>query len=326
MVEVGLAEVRDAAERIRGVAHRTPVVTSRTLDARVGASVFLKCENLQRVGAFKFRGAYNAVSRLSPEQLGRGIAAFSSGNHAQAVALAARELGSSAVIVMPEDTPASKLDAVRGYGAEVVFYDRYTGDREALGRQLAADRGLALIPPYEHPDVIAGQGTAALELFEEVPDLDVLVVPVGGGGLIAGSATAAKGLRPAVRVVGVEPEAGDDTRRSLAKGERVTIPVPRTIADGQAASVPGELTFAINRRLVDEIVLVSDDELREGLRFAFDRVKTVLEPSGASGLAALLAKRVEVPAGSKVGVILSGGNVGWARFGELVAPGGAAQG
>lgn len=318
--------MRDAAERIRGVAHRTPVVTSRTLDARVGASVFLKCENLQRVGAFKFRGAYNAVSRLSAEQLGRGIAAFSSGNHAQAVALAARELGSSAVIVMPEDTPASKLEAVRGYGAEVVFYDRYTGDREALGRQLAADRGLALIPPYEHPDVIAGQGTAALELFEEVPDLDVLVVPVGGGGLMAGSATVAKGLRPAVRVVGVEPEAGDDTRRSLAKGERVTIPVPRTIADGQAASVPGEMTFGINRRLVDEIVLVSDDELREGLRFAFDRVKTVLEPSGASGLAALLAKRVEAPAGSKVGVILSGGNVGWARFGELVAPGVASQG
>jgi threo-3-hydroxy-L-aspartate ammonia-lyase len=199
VVEVGLADVRDAAQRIEGVAHRTPVVTSRTLDAAVGASVFLKCENLQRVGAFKFRGAYNAVSRLSAAQLNKGIAAFSSGNHAQAVALAARELGSSAVIVMPRDTPPSKLDAVRGYGAEIVFYDRYSGDREALGRQLAADRGLALIPPYEHPQVIAGQGTAALELFDEVPDLDVLVVPVGGGGLIAGSATAAKGLKIAQR-------------------------------------------------------------------------------------------------------------------------------
>ncbi|MFG1603552.1 pyridoxal-phosphate dependent enzyme [Actinoplanes sp. NPDC049265] len=323
MVEVGLAEIRDAAERIKGIAHRTPVITSRTLDAAVGAEVFLKCENLQRVGAFKFRGAYNAVSRLPADQLARGIAAFSSGNHAQAVALAARELGSSAVIVMPQDTPPSKLDAVRGYGAEIVFYDRYTGDREALGRQLAADRGLALIPPYEHLDVIAGQGTAALELFEEVPAVDVLVVPVGGGGLIAGSATAAKGLRPQVRVVGVEPEAGDDTRRSLAAGERVTIPVPRTIADGQAASIPGEITFSINRRLVDEIVLVSDDELREALRFSFDRLKTVLEPSGASGLAALLAKRLDVPSGARVGVILSGGNVGWARFSELLGGVGA---
>ena len=318
VVEVGLADVRDAAERIRGVAHRTPVVTSRTLDAAVGAEVFLKCENLQRVGAFKFRGAYNAVSRLSPEQLARGIAAFSSGNHAQAVALAARELGSSAVIVMPADTPASKLDAVRGYGAEVVFYDRYTEDREALGRGLAAERGLALIPPYEHADVIAGQGTAALELFEEVPGLDVLVVPVGGGGLIAGSATAVKGLSDRVRVVGVEPEAGDDTKRSLVADERVSIPVPRTIADGQGASIPGEITFSINRRLVDEIVLVSDDELREALRFAFDRLKTVLEPSGASGLAALLSKRVPVVEDARVGVILSGGNVGWRRFSELL--------
>ena len=317
MVRVTLEDVRSAAERVAGFAHRTPVVTSRTLDAAVGGEVFLKCENHQRVGAFKARGAYNAMSRLSPEQLARGIAAFSSGNHAQAVALAARELGSSAVIVMPADTPVSKLDAVRGYGAEIVFYDRYTEDREALGRALAAERGLALIPPYEHPDVIAGQGTAALELFEQVPGLDVLVVPVGGGGLMAGSATVAKGLSPGTRVVGVEPEAGDDTLRSLAKGERVSVPVPRTILDGQAASVPGELTFSINKDLVDEIVLVSDDEVRDGLRFAFDRLKTVLEPSGASGLAALLAKRVDV-SGRRVGVILSGGNVGWARFAELL--------
>ncbi|MCA2214938.1 pyridoxal-phosphate dependent enzyme [Jidongwangia harbinensis] len=315
---VTLDDVRDAAARLAGVAHRTPVVRSRTLDELVGAEVFLKCENLQRIGAFKFRGAYNAVSRLSAEQLKRGIAAYSSGNHAQAVALAARELGSTAVIVMPEDTPRSKLDAVAGYGAEIVTYDRYTGDREALGRRLADERGMALIPPYEHPDVMAGQGTAALELLEEVDGLDALVVPVGGGGLMAGSATAAKGVRPGIRMVGVEPEQGDDTKRSLAAGRRVSIPVPRTIADGQAAPVPGELTFSVNVRLVDEIVLVSDEEIRAALRFAFDRLKVVLEPSGASGVAALLAGRLERPP-ARIGVILSGGNVGWRRFGELLA-------
>jgi threonine dehydratase len=313
---VTLDDIRDAADRIKGVAHRTPVVTSRTLDERVGARVFLKCENLQRVGAFKFRGAYNAISRLSPEQRAKGIAAYSSGNHAQAVALAARELGSSAVILMPADTPASKAAAVAGYGAEVVTYDRYTEDREVIGARLASDRGLALIPPYEHPDVIAGQGTAALELLEEVGELDALVVPVGGGGLIAGSATAAKGLRPGIRVVGVEPAAGDDTLRSLAAGERVSVPVPRTIADGQAAAIPGELTFSINRRLVDEVVLVGDDEIRDAMRFVFDRLKLVVEPSGATGVAALLAGRV-APA-PRVGVVISGGNVDWRRFVELL--------
>jgi threo-3-hydroxy-L-aspartate ammonia-lyase len=315
---VTLDDVRDAAAQIEGVAHRTPVVRSRTLDELLGAEVFFKCENLQRIGAFKFRGAYNAVSRLSPEQLAKGIAAYSSGNHAQAVALSARELGSSAVIVMPADSPSSKLDAVAGYGAEIVTYDRYSEDRVAIGEKLAADRGLALIPPYEHRDVIAGQGTAALELLEEVGELDVLVVPVGGGGLIAGSATAAKGLRPSTRVVGVEPVAGDDTKRSLDAGRRVTIPVPRTIADGQAASVPGELTFSIVQRLVDDIVLVSDDEIRDGMRFAFDRLKLVMEPSGATPLAALLAGRL-APVPARVGVIVSGGNVGWRRFAELLA-------
>jgi len=233
---ITLDDVRSAADQLKGVAHRTPVVSSRTLDALVGATVLLKCENLQRVGAFKFRGAYNAVSRLSPAQLAKGIAAYSSGNHAQAVALAARELGSTAVIVMPEDTPKSKLAAVAGYGAEIITYDRYTGDREAIGAALAAERGLALIPPYEHPHVMAGQGTAALELLEEAGPLDALLVPVGGGGLMAGSATAAKGLQPGIRMIGVEPAAGDDTKRSLEAGERVSIPVPRTIADGQAAS------------------------------------------------------------------------------------------
>jgi threonine dehydratase len=315
---VTLQDVRDAAKQIAGAAHRTPVIHSRTLDAVAGAEVFVKAENLQRVGAFKFRGAYNAISRLSPQQLERGIAAYSSGNHAQAVALAARELGSTAVIVMPADTPRSKLDAVAGYGAEIITYDRYTGDREAIGAKLAADRGLALIPPYEHEHVIAGQGTAALELIEEVGELDALVVPVGGGGLIAGSATAAKGLLPDIRVVGVEPEAGDDTKRSLEAGERVAIAVPRTIADGQAASIPGELTFSINKRLVDEIVLVSDDEIRDALRFAVDRLKLVMEPSGATGIAALLTGKLQ-PVPARIGVIVSGGNVGAARLAELLA-------
>ncbi|MEU5591751.1 pyridoxal-phosphate dependent enzyme [Streptomyces sp. NPDC020298] len=314
---VSLDDVRDAAARIKGVAHRTPVLRSRTLDELVGAEVFVKCENLQRVGAFKFRGAYNAASRLSPERLAKGIAAYSSGNHAQAVALAARELGTTAVILMPEDTPRAKLEATAGYGAEIVTYDRYTGDRVAIGEALAADRGLELIPPYEHPHVIAGQGTAALELIEEAGDLDALVVPVGGGGLIAGSATAAKGLLPDIRVIGVEPEAGDDTRRSLEAGRRVSIPVPRTIADGQAADIPGELTFSINRRLLDGIALVDDDRIREGMRFAFERLKTVVEPSGASALAALLAHRVE-PLPRRIGVILSGGNIGAQRFAELL--------
>ncbi|GAA4602437.1 pyridoxal-phosphate dependent enzyme [Actinoallomurus liliacearum] len=313
---VTLEDVRSAAARIEGVAHRTPVLRSRTLDALVGAEVFLKCENLQRIGAFKFRGAYNAASRLTPERLAKGIAAYSSGNHAQAVALAARELGTTAVILMPEDTPKSKMDATAGYGAEIVTYDRYTGDRVAIGEALAADRGLALIPPYEHPHVIAGQGTAALELIEEVGELDALVVPVGGGGLIAGSATAAKGLTPAIRVIGVEPEEGDDTKRSLEAGRRVSIPVPRTIADGQAADIPGELTFSINRRLVDEIALVTDDQIREAMRLAFERMKIVIEPSGATPLAALLAGRI-APIPPRVGVIVSGGNISARRFAEL---------
>ncbi|MFI1505307.1 pyridoxal-phosphate dependent enzyme [Streptomyces sp. NPDC020597] len=313
---ITLDDVRDAAVRLKGVAHRTPVLRSRTLDRIVGAEVLLKCENFQRVGAFKFRGAYNAASRLTPEQLSRGVAAYSSGNHAQAVALAARELGAAAVIVMPEDAPRSKRAATEGYGAEIVTYDRYSGDRVAIAEALAADRGLALIPPYEHPHVMAGQGTAALELLEEAGELDVLLAPVGGGGLIAGSATAVKGLRPGIRVVGVEPEAGDDTKRSLEAGRRVEIPVPRTIADGQALHTPGELTFSVNRRLVDAITLVSDDEIRAAMRFAFERLKIVVEPSGATPLAALLAGRVgDLP--RRVGVIVSGGNIDAGRFAEL---------
>ncbi|WP_317446982.1 threo-3-hydroxy-L-aspartate ammonia-lyase [Streptomyces collinus] len=309
--------VREAAARLKGIAHRTPVVTSRTLDALVGAEVFVKCENFQRIGAFKFRGAYNAAAQLAPEQLAKGIAAYSSGNHAQATALAARELGTSAVILMPEDAPRSKARATAGYGAEIVTYDRYTQDRTALGEALARDRGLALIPPYDHPHVIAGQGTAALELLEDTGELGALVVPVGGGGLIAGSATAAKALHPGIRMIGVEPEAGDDTKRSLESGERVTIPVPRTIADGQALPTPGEITFGINKRLVDDIALVSDEEIVHAMRFAFERLKIVLEPSGATGLAALLAGRVrDLP--SRIGVIASGGNIDAQRFTEIV--------
>ncbi|MFD9392728.1 pyridoxal-phosphate dependent enzyme [Streptomyces sp. NPDC060000] len=317
---ITLDDVRDAAARLKGVAHRTPVLRSRTLDALVGAEVLLKCENFQRVGAFKFRGAYNAASRLTPGQLARGIAAYSSGNHAQAVALAARELGTTAVIVMPEDAPRSKRAATEGYGAEIVTYDRYAGDRVAIAEALAANRGLALIPPYEHPHVMAGQGTAALELLEEAGELDALLVPVGGGGLIAGSATAVKGLRPGTRVIGVEPEAGDDTKRSLEAGRRVEIPVPRTIADGQALHTPGELTFSVNRRLVDEIALVCDDEIRAAMRFAFERLKIVVEPSGATTLAALLAGRAgRLP--RRVGVIVSGGNIDTGRFAELCGGG-----
>ena len=314
---ITIDDVRAAAARLDGVAHRTPVLHSRTLDARTGATVYLKAECLQRGGAFKFRGAYNMISSLPAATRRRGVAAYSSGNHAQAVAIAAGMLGSTAVILMPQDTPAAKLDATRGYGAEVVTYDRYREDREALGAALAEERGLTLVPPYEHPAVMAGQGTAALELLEEVPGLDLLLAPVGGGGLIAGCATAAKALVPGIRVVGVEPQAGDDTRRSLAAGHRVRIETPRTIADGQQADIPGELTFAVNARLLDGVELVSDADILAAMAFLFDRMKLVTEPSGASAVAALLAGRVSAP-GARVGVIVSGGNVGVARFCELL--------
>ncbi|MFG2191512.1 pyridoxal-phosphate dependent enzyme [Streptomyces sp. NPDC048639] len=314
---VTLDDVRDAADRIKGVAHRTPVLRSRTLDRLIGAETHLKCENFQRIGAFKFRGAYNAVSRLSPDQLSRGVAAYSSGNHAQAVALAAREAGSTAVIVMPEDAPESKIAATAAYGAEIVHYDRYTGDRHAIAQELATERGLALIPPYEHPHVMAGQGTAALELLEETGELGALLAPVGGGGLMAGCATAATALFPGIRMIGVEPEAGDDTKRSLESGHRVSVPVPRTIADGQAIDTPGELTFSVNRRLVDDVLLVSDEEIRAAMRLAFERLKIVVEPSGATGLAALLAGRLD-PLPPRVGVVISGGNIGLPRFLELM--------
>ncbi len=314
---ISLDDVEAASRRLAGVAHRTPVVTSRTLDTRTAASVFLKPECLQRAGAFKFRGAYNRISSLSAAQRDRGVAAYSSGNHAQAVALSARLLRTSATILMPDDTPPAKLEATRGYGAEIVTYDRYEEDRVALGASLAKERGLVLVPPYDDPLVMAGQGTAALELLEDAGRLDLLVVPVGGGGLIAGCATAAKGRSGAIRVVGVEPEAGDDTRRSLAAGERVAIAVPRTIADGLQATEPGRLTFEVNRRLVDEVVTVTDDEILVAMAFLFDRLKLVTEPSGAVGVAALLVGRVGA-AGRRIGVVISGGNVGVERFCALL--------
>jgi len=301
-------DVRAASERLRGLAHTTPIVTSRTLDALAGGELFLKCENLQRGGAFKFRGAYNMISLLPAEVRQRGLLAGSSGNHAQGVALAAKLLGAPAVICMPSDAPAVKVAATRGYGAEVVFYDRFAQEREAVVQQLAEERGLTLVPPYDHPRIMAGAGTAALELVAEVPDLDALVVPISGGGLIAGSAVAAHGLRPAIQVIGVEPVDADDTRRSLESGQRTRIAPPHTIADGLRVLMPGALTFPIVQRHVAQIVTVSDAEILDAVRFALLRLKLVVEPSGAVPLAAALARRL--PAGARrVGLILSGGNI-----------------
>jgi threonine dehydratase len=297
------------------VAHRTPLITSRTLDARTGRHVYLKCENLQRVGAFKFRGAYNAISQLSADQLRRGVAAYSSGNHAQAVALACRELDTAAVVVVPSDVAPAKRAAIAGYGAQIVSYDRHTEDRAAICRRLAEQGGLAMVAPFEDLHVMAGQGTVALEMLSDAPDCETLAVPVSGGGLIAGCAVAAIALRPGIRMVGVEPAAGDDTRRSMAFGRRVTVPTPSTIADGLRSETPGELTFAINRRLVDEVVVVDDEEIVDAMRFAFERLKIVLEPSGAVALAAVLAGRVR---GGRIGVVLSGGNIDPGRFARLV--------
>jgi threo-3-hydroxy-L-aspartate ammonia-lyase len=307
---IGPDDVRVAARVLDGVAHRTPVVTSRTL----GEHVVLKPENLQRVGAFKFRGAYNKIASLPR---GTDVIAFSSGNHAQAVALAARLLDARATILMPTDAPRSKVEATRGYGAEVITFDRYTEDRDALGEALAAERGLELVRPYDDPLIMAGQGTAALELIEDAGVVDTLVVPVGGGGLVAGSATIAKDLGVR-RVVGVEPAAGNDWQRSFESGHIVAIDVPRTIADGLQTHAPGELTWEVGSRLVDEIVTVTDAQIVEAMRFAFEHLKLVIEPSGAVGIAALLNGLVAAP---RVGIIISGGNVGADRFAELIAGG-----
>jgi threonine dehydratase len=313
---IGLDDVRAAAARLDGVAHRTPLLRSRGLDARCGGEVLLKAENLQRTGAFKFRGAYNAVCALRPPA---GVCAASSGNHAQALALAAALHGVPAVICMPRDAPSSKRAATEGYGAEVVEFDRYADDREALARRIAAERGLTLVHPFDEPLVMAGQGTAGLELCEDAGAPDVVVVPVGGGGLIAGVATAVRGVAGrGARIVGVEPASGDDTRRSLVAGRRVSVPVGRTIADGQQIDTPGERTFPVVAALVDEVVTVSDEEIVAAMRLCFELLKVVVEPSGASALAALLAGRVAL-GGGRAGVVLSGGNVDAERFARLMS-------
>jgi threo-3-hydroxy-L-aspartate ammonia-lyase len=304
---IELGDVRQAAERLRGVANYTPVVTSRTVDALVGGQVFFKCENLQRGGAFKFRGAYNRLVALSPAERGRGVVAFSSGNHAQGVALAARELGIKATVVMPTDAPELKLAATRGYGAEVVTYDRLTEDREAIARRLADERGLTLVPPYDHPLIMAGQGTAALELVEQTGQLDWLLLPVGGGGLLSGCVVAATGLLPAIKVVGVETETSNDWVLSLDAGHPVRIPPPDTIADGMRTQQPGALTFPIVQRLVHRVMVVSDAEVKDAVRFLLLRLKLLVEPTGAVPAALLFSGRLDLR-GQRVGVILSGGN------------------
>lgn len=318
---VEIDDVRAAATRIEGVVRRTPVLTSRLLDERVGASVFLKAECFQRTGSFKLRGAYNAVASIPDETRGQGVVAYSSGNHAQGLARAAQLHGVPATIVMPLDAPAMKRAATEGYGATVITYDRYAEDREAVGERVFEERGGSFIPPFNHPDVMAGQGTVALELLDDVAPLDSLLVCVGGGGLISGCATAAKAWGD-VQVIGVEPEAGDDARRSLAEGRIVTIDTPDTIADGQQTTSVGELEFAVMQERVDDIVVATDEEIRATMRFLFEHLNVVVEPSGACALAALMAGRVDV-SGQRVGVTLSGGNVGVEQF---VAIMGAAPG
>jgi threo-3-hydroxy-L-aspartate ammonia-lyase len=309
-LSVTLDDIRAARERVRPHVHRTPVLTSRLVDERIGARVFFKCEIFQKVGAFKARGAFSRLTLLSPEERSRGVVAFSSGNHAQAVALAARELGVRATIVMPTDAPALKITATRGYGAHVVLYDRLGGEsREDAARRIVEEEGATLVPPFDDDAVIAGQGTLALELLEDVPDLEVIVTPCGGGGLLSGTAVAAKGLNPGIRLWGVEPEAGDDMKRSVEKGEPVSIPLPATIADALQTTRPAERTVAIVRALTEGILTVSDLELRRAMAFLASRLKIVVEPGGAAAFAALLHGKVPGAAGRKIGVVLSGGNV-----------------
>lgn len=311
-------DVIAAAQRIEGHAHRTPVMTSRTMDAEIGAKVFFKCENLQRMGAFKFRGAVNALAKFSALQRQNGVVTFSSGNHAQAIALSASLLGMASTIVMPNDAPAAKVAATRGYGGNVVLYDRYTEDREAIGRRLADERGLTLIPPYDHPDVIAGQGTAAKELFEEVGPLDALFVCLGGGGLLSGSALSARALAPDCRIYGVEPEAGNDGQQSFRSGAIVNIDTPQTIADGAQTQHLGQYTFEIIRHKVDDILTVGDNQLIDCMRFFATRMKLMVEPTGCLGLAAVREMKSRLH-GQRVGVIISGGNVDLKRFCGLLA-------
>ena len=311
-------DVLAAARRIEGHAHRTPVMTSRTINEETGAELFFKCENLQRMGAFKFRGAFNALSRFDARQRKAGVVTFSSGNHAQAIALSARLLGIPATIIMPHDAPAAKAAATRGYGGNVIVYDRYTEDREAIGRKLADEQGLTLIPPYDHPDVMAGQGTAVLELLDETGPLDALYIPTGGGGLLSGCALAARALAPACKVYGVEPEAGNDGQQSLRTGAIVHIDTPRTIADGAQTQHLGDYTFGVIRRDVDDILTATDAELVECMRFLAARMKIVVEPTGCLGFAAA-RKAGDAIRGRRVGIVLSGGNIDLERFAQLVA-------
>ena len=313
-----VARLIAARQRLESVAHRTMVATSGTLDARTGAQVFLKCENLQRMGAFKFRGAYNTLAQLPEDARRHGVVAYSSGNHAQAVALVARLLGLPATIVMPSFAPASKIEATRGYGAEVVFYDQAGEEREAMAERLARERGMTLVPPFDHPEIVAGQGTAALELFEEAGPLDLLLVPVGGGGLISGSALAAGVLSPRCRVIGVEPETGDDGGRSFRSGRLERAERPDTIADGARTPSLSALTLALIRRSVGDMITASDPELVRAMRFTWERMKLIVEPTGVLGLAPLLSGRLAAP-GQRVGVILSGGNVDMGQAREWFA-------
>jgi threonine dehydratase len=318
-------DVAAAAQRVHGQAHVTPVLRSATADRLLKAEVFFKCENFQRMGAFKFRGAYNALAQFSPAQRKAGVITFSSGNHAQAIALAARLLGIPATILMPLDAPQAKLDATRGYGGEVITFDRYTQDREALGARIAAERGLTLIPPYDHPHVMAGQGTAAKELFDEVGALDVLLVPLGGGGLLSGTALSTRALAPRCKLYGVEPEAGDDGQQSLRKGAIVNIPTPSTLADGAQTQHLGRFTFEVIRRDVDDIVTASDVQLVEAMRFFAERMKLVVEPTGCLGFAAARHAGLELE-GRRIGVILSGGNVDLTRYARLIGAAGPGRG
>ena len=314
---VRFADIEQAASRLAGQAHRTPVVTSRTLDARVGGRLFFKCENLQRAGAFKFRGAFNAISGLDETERRQGVLAFSSGNHAQAIALAGRELSVATTIVMPSDAPRVKLEATRAYGAEVILYDRATQSREALSAQIAAERGLTLVPPYDDARIIAGQGTTARELIEDVGTLDYLLVPCGGGGLLSGCAIAASVMAPGCKVIGVEPEAGDDATRSFRTGTLQTVHNPDTIADGARTPSLGTLTFPLVRRYVHDMATVTDAQLIAAMRLIWERLKLIVEPTGALAAAAVLSGVVSVE-GTRVGIVLSGGNVELARVAQLL--------
>jgi len=313
---ITLDDIRAAAVRISRIAHRTPVMISKTFNAATGVEVHFKCENFQRGGAFKIRGASNFIFSLTPEQLRAGVVAVSSGNHAQAVAIAAREVGASATLVMPTDAPKTKIEATRGYGADIVLFDRMRERRDDVVARVAGERGGVVVPPFDHPWIAAGQGTAAIELLEEVPDLDALIAPVGGGGLISGCATAAKALRPGIHVYGVEPELASDTWQSLRQGERIEIPPPETIADGLRTTRPGEVTFPIIQRLVDDIVLVSEQEIKDAVKFLLTRLKILVEPSGAVGAAALLTGKLPRTV-RRAGVILSGGNVDYDQLAAM---------